>query len=496
MPRSSAQPGQGARERDHDVTDSPDRARHPAPGSVAGPSHNSLYRRMTVVCDQVADAALRGAGAAELAAAFSQTIHKPVLLLDPQFALATRAGQVAAWDPAEAGIAQLLRALAAERRPLRVPAIPGSALSQGCLAVPVTVGETVLGYLLVMGQAGAADPDDADIVITRYAATLFALTLAREQTTLELGLRYQGTVINSLVCGHFLDRADARRKALELGLGDTQPFRVAVARLSAVGPPTANASPAGDAAARPVLSQIAASMTIPFILRGQQLVTIVPEPLAPISPAPARDPGAETPLAALGRLIAGAKSASPGVTCGVSELVTAPELAPHGLRQAEQAIELGIRLERSGQLIRYEDLGIYRLLLQIGDMSQLSLFAAEVLGPLLDYDATHKVDLITTLSTYLSQHESLKQTARLLRLHVNTVAYRIQRVQQLTELDLADPEERLLAHVAMKIIEVRGAGDMSAALNREREDPPHPARRIARPRHHPTINAAATAKKR
>ena len=465
VPRSSAEPGQGARERDHDVAGSTGHVRHPAPGAVAGPSHNSLYRRMTVVCDQVADAALRGARAAELAAVFSQTINKPVLLLDPQFALATQAGQVAPWDPAEAGIAQLLRALAAERRPLRVPAVPGSALSQGCLAVPVTVGETVLGYLLVLDRAGAADSDDADLVVTRYAATLFALTLAREQTTLELGLRYQGTVINSLVCGHFLDPNDARRKALELGLGDGQPFRVAVARLSALSLPSANVSPAGDAAARPVLSQIAASMTIPFILRGQQLVTIVPEPAAAISPARACDPGAGAPLAALGRLIADTRSASPGVTCGVSELVTAPELAPHGLRQAEQAIDLGIRLERAGQLIRYEDLGIYRLLLQIGDMSQLSLFAAEVLGPLLDYDATHKVDLITTLSTYLSQHESLKQTARLLRLHVNTVAYRIQRVQQLTELDLADPEERLLAHVAMKIIEVRGAGDMSAALN-------------------------------
>jgi PucR C-terminal helix-turn-helix domain/GGDEF-like domain len=419
---------------------------------------------MTAMCDQVADAALRGAQAAELTTVFSQTIHKPVLLLDPQFALTEQAGQPGPWDCAEAGIAQLLRALAAERRPLRIPPVPGSALSQGCLAVPVTVGETVLGYLLVLDQTGAADTDDADLVVTRYAATLFALTLAREQTTMELGLRYQGTIISSLVSGHFLDRNEAHRKARELGLTDGQPFHVAVARPTTGDSPSASTSPSANIGVQPVLSQIAASITIPSVLRGQDLVTIVPQQVDALPQARTHDPGAGPPLSVLNMLTTGTRS-RPGVTCGVSELLTAPELAPHGLRQAEQAIELGTRLNRAGQLIRYEDLGIYRLLLQIGDIRQLSQFAAEILGPLLEYDATHKVDLITTLSTFLGQHESLKQTARLLRVHTNTVAYRIQRIQQLTTLDLADPEERLLAHVAMKIIEMHRTSDKGPQLH-------------------------------
>src|SRR6202035_2502281 len=106
-----------------------------------------------------------------------------------------------------------------------------------------------------------------------------------------------------------------------------------------------------------------------------------------------------------------------------------------------------------GQTICYEELGIYRLLLQVGDMQQLRQFAEDVLGSLLEYDARHKVDLVGTLSVYLNQHESLKQTARVLRVHVNTVTYRIQRIEQLTSLDLANPDHRLSAHVAAKIIE-------------------------------------------
>jgi PucR family transcriptional regulator, purine catabolism regulatory protein len=425
------------------------------PSLAATPSHNSVYRRMTAVCDRMADAALRGAPAPELAAVFSRVIRKTVLLLDPEFRLtayANPAGPVATatrWNPDAAGVAGLLRVLAGERRPLRVPPVPGSALSHGCLAMPVTAGERALGYLLVLDEPNLAAPEDADLVITSYAATLFALALAREQTTLELGLRYQGTIVDSLLCGHFLDHLDARRKVRELGFADSQPFRVAVARL-----PSGEAQPAtsqGSHDTQSLLSAVAISAHVPFTVRGQDLRTIVPHPPegTPSLPSSAGD----RPLAVLTGLLASGPAAGPQLTCGISELVDSPELAPDALRQAEQAIEIGTRLGRAGQIIRYEDLGIYRLLLQIDDMNQLWRFACDVLGPLIEYDASHKVDLIATLSAYLGQHESLKQTARVLRVHVNTVAYRVQRIEQLACLDLADPDDRLAAHVAVKIVE-------------------------------------------
>lgn len=147
------------------------------------------------------------------------------------------------------------------------------------------------------------------------------------------------------------------------------------------------------------------------------------------------------------------------LTSGVSELVRLPELAPRALLQAQHAIDLGIRIGRSGQVIRYEELGIYRLLLQIGDMHQLSRFAEDILGPLIEYDVGHEVDLVGTLSVYLSQHESLKQTARVLRVHVNTVSDRIHRIETLTSLDLSNPDHRLSAHVATKIIQSQRAGE-------------------------------------
>jgi sugar diacid utilization regulator len=433
------------------------------PGLVSGLSRqNSVYRRMMTACDKLAGAAVQGADVPDLTGIFAETAGKTVVLLDPDLRLQAQATSLGAremtgrWDPGDPSIARLLRMLTAERRPLRIPPVPGSALPYGCLATPVIVGEAVLGYLLVLDET-AADADDVDLIVTSYAATVFALTLARTRTSLELGLRYRGAIVDSLVSGHFLDSHDARRKARILGVADAQPFRVAVARVNS--PAVSRRGRLDETElAEGLLARLAGSLQCAAAIRGPELVILLPEqehrqPQVRNAGANADSPGARTQLL-LQRQIGAAE-----LTCGLSELTPLPEMAPQALRQAQHAIDLGIRLGRTGQTISYEELGIYRLLLQIGDMHQLWQFAEDVLGPLIEYDARHKVDLVGTLSVYLNQHESLKQTARVLRVHVNTVTYRIQRIQRLTSLDLTDPDHRLSAHVATKIVESNRAGN-------------------------------------
>src|SRR5438876_4378581 len=99
---------------------------------------------MMAVCDKLAAAAVQGADAAELTRIFAETAEKTVILLDsglrPQ-ARAASTGVARDWDPGDPSLEKLLRMLTAERRPLRVPPVPGSALAGGCLATPVSVGD-------------------------------------------------------------------------------------------------------------------------------------------------------------------------------------------------------------------------------------------------------------------------------------------------------------------------------------------------------------------
>ncbi|MGH3694908.1 MAG: PucR family transcriptional regulator [Pseudonocardiaceae bacterium] len=396
---------------------------------------NSIYRRTMTVCDELADAALGGADPVRLTEVFARLVGKRIVLLDTAFRLRAQAGGSDSlpglrWNRTDPSVDRLLRALEAARRPLRIPAIPGSLLDQACLVAPVVVRETSLGYLLVLDEAAAggygAAPDDAEFLTVTYAATLFALTLAHEQTSAELDLRYRASVVDALVSGHFLDAQDARRKVRSLGLRDDAPLRVAMLRPVPSDPGWAH----GDWIQRIASILPGAGAAV----RDGALVMIVPA-----------DPDADA-LAALCRL-------RPSLTCGVSEHVESPELLPRGVRQAERAIDLGLRLGRAGQPVRYEELGIYRLLCTIGDMRQLMGFARDVLGPLLDYDTEHRTELVRTLAVYLHHHGSHKQSARMLHLHTNTVAYRVARIETITGLDLGDPDDRLVAHVATKIIE-------------------------------------------
>ncbi len=397
---------------------------------------NLIYRQTMAVCDELADAALGGADPVRLTEVFARLVGKRIVLLDSAFRLRAQAGRCdpsrgLRWNRTDPSVDRLLRALEASRRPLRIPAIPGSLLDEACLVAPIVVRETSLGYLLVLDEQPMVDglevqPDDAEFLTVTYAATLFALTLAHEQTSAELDLRYRGSVVDALVSGHFLDAQDAQRKARSLGLRDGVPLRIAMLR------PAPSDAAAGMQRIAAMLPAAAAAV------RDGALVVIVPG-----------DSSTEA--------LSGLCGLERGATCGVSEQMDSPELAPRAVRQAERAIDLALRLGRTGQPVRYEELGIYRLLCTIGDMQQLMGFARDVLGSLLDYDAEHRTDLVHTLSVYLHHHGSHKRSARTLHLHANTVAYRAARIEAITGLDLSDPDDRLVAQVAIKIIESQGS---------------------------------------
>ncbi len=77
-------------------------------------------------------------------------------------------------------------------------------------------------------------------------------------------------------------------------------------------------------------------------------------------------------------------------------------------------------------------------------------FANRVLGPVWDYDDKHQAGLHETLSAFLSCSGSWSRTAEQMHLHVNTVRYRIQRVEELTGRDLSSLEDRVDVFLALR----------------------------------------------
>ncbi|MGZ6672597.1 MAG: PucR family transcriptional regulator [Solirubrobacteraceae bacterium] len=67
------------------------------------------------------------------------------------------------------------------------------------------------------------------------------------------------------------------------------------------------------------------------------------------------------------------------------------------------------------------------------------------MAPIVRYDDQYRTDLVGTLESYLEQNCNMNATAAAIYAHRHTVAYRLERVKELTGLDqmLYEDRERL-----------------------------------------------------
>lgn len=97
--------------------------------------------------------------------------------------------------------------------------------------------------------------------------------------------------------------------------------------------------------------------------------------------------------------------------------------------------------------------GTYRLLVRLmaSDREQLESFHAQSVAPLARHDEQYRTDLIGTLAAYLDHNGRLGAAAAALFAHRHTVAYRLERIRELTALDPARYEDRERLSMGLKI---------------------------------------------
>jgi PucR family transcriptional regulator, purine catabolism regulatory protein len=99
----------------------------------------------------------------------------------------------------------------------------------------------------------------------------------------------------------------------------------------------------------------------------------------------------------------------------------------------------------------YEQMGLYRLLTELRGRDELARFYDETLGDLVRYDRAHGTELVRTLEAFFAENANASRTARVLYVHRNTLNYRLQRIVDITGLDLNDAEARLAFQLALKV---------------------------------------------
>lgn len=139
------------------------------------------------------------------------------------------------------------------------------------------------------------------------------------------------------------------------------------------------------------------------------------------------------------------------LTLGVSASVHSAEGLRGALEEARHARR--VAAARPGRVCAagHHELASHVLLLPFVPDDVRKAFTARLLDPLRDYDRRHRAELIPTLEAFLDCDGSWTRCATRLHLHVNTLRYRVGRIEQLTGRDLSRLEDKLDFFLALRM---------------------------------------------
>ena len=365
-------------------------------------------QRSRDIHDRLTRVAVSGEGQPGIAKALHELTGMPVAIED-------RYGNLAAWAgpgqpepyPKEsfAKREHLLRRLMRDGKPVR----DGERLT-----LLVSPRPDLIGVLALVDPEQRAD--EADLVALEHGATVLSMELARLRSVADTELRLSRDLVHDLLAG--TDDESALTRADALGYDLRCAHRVVVVE----GKGRARAHDALLSAVRRAMRQ--ARLTGLFEPWSGNVAIVT---------------AGQTDWEKLRHLVL---SDLGGGQChiGVGSSCARPSGLPQSLREAGLALRLQKTLLPGSSACEYPKLGVFRMLAAIPDLTDVNGFVREWLGSLLSYDDRKGAELVHTLTQYLEHGGNYDATAAELSVHKSTLKYRLQRIRELTGLELNDPD--------------------------------------------------------
>ncbi len=121
------------------------------------------------------------------------------------------------------------------------------------------------------------------------------------------------------------------------------------------------------------------------------------------------------------------------------------------MEEAQKAMHIaGLDLIDAGELLSYDNLGIFKILSEIQNSEPLKSIFQETVSPLLAYDERTRGELMQTLRVYL-KHLNISRSSRELFIHRHTMKYRLNQIEELTKLPLDVPGNVFKLHLGLLI---------------------------------------------
>jgi sugar diacid utilization regulator len=371
--------------------------------------------------DAVTEAVESGAGLPEVVRAASRALD----------------ASLAVTDAAGATIAVAARSSADERSLL--------AGGEDVASVALRVADAVVGTLYMRART------DPSPLVRRLLVTMIASEVERVRAPDLASENAAADFLRVALARNQIPREELIARGAELSLELKDGASVIVARAHPQAPTEegwrARARAVAERGARAVVGRSIAALSERDGAAGVEILLLVP--------------GSEEPVAARAAeaVLREMQSALSGYTfaLGRSRIAEDPGELPRAAGEALLAANVAEGSSQEG-VLAFEQTGAYRLLLSAmsENPSELQRFYAETVEPLVAYDEQYETDLLQTLETFLEADGNVAGTAQRLFTHRHTVYYRLERVRELTGLDVSSSDGREKLSLGLKAMRVLG----------------------------------------
>jgi sugar diacid utilization regulator len=303
------------------------------------------------------------------------------------------------------------------------------------------VGDEIVGRLRARARAG-----ELPATLLRVVTTLIASEVERLRAPERASEAAQAAFLAAVLHRRVTDRGDIVARAAELGVDVAGGAAVVVVRAH-------HYAPADDDWRVRVLA--AAERAARSSAPGSLASVVDPGHVVVLLPAE-EDAEVRRVAAAVAREL---RSSLHGFTFALGHSRVATD--PVDLYRAGNEALLAANVAEAGHedaVLAFEETGAYRLLLPAmsEDPAELQRFYAETVQPLVTYDEQYDTDLVQTLETFLDADANVAGTAARLFTHRHTIRYRLERVRDLTGLDVSSTDGREKLGLGLKAMRVLG----------------------------------------
>lgn len=330
------------------------------------------------------------------------------------------------------------------------------------VVVPIRAFNQVKAYLTVAEVNKRLQ--EMDLISLEHAATVVTLDLVKKVAVQEVEQKFQNDLLENLITGNVTLNNTLERAAL-IGWDLSKSYTVVLFNIENIDGILAKSKHSPDKMYLQELKSDVVSIitnairkyTKNYILGSKNDAIIL------LWPSPDEPNGHLELIKKTGKEIQEQiqkKVKTVSVAIGIGDTALQVEEIPRSYKEAQDGITFGRMIQGQHVISAFSELGVYRIICKFAERDELHNFVPKPLLKLIEHDKTNETDFLTTLEIFLNCNGNASKAAKQLFIHYKTILYRLERIKEITGMDLETNEHRLEIEMGLKIIRLAGTEGM------------------------------------